>query len=118
MKKILIAFNGTNYPESALKFACQLNNSQPILLTGIFIPQATFSYLWSDAGAMAGPIFPPLLEEVSSELVDINTRKFRSFCETNKIKYLVHRDIYDFALRELLKETRFADLAIIETGKF
>src|SRR3954464_6185724 len=110
MKKILIAFNGSYYPDSALDFASRLNDTQPVMLTGVFIPQATYSYLWNTAGAMTGSIFPPLMEEVSNELVEIHTRKFQSFCKANNIKYVVHTDIYDFVLPELIKETRFADL--------
>lgn len=118
MKKILIAFNGSCYPEAALEFARQLNKTQPVLLTAVFIPQATYSYLWSVSGTLAGPIFPPLVEEVSNELAEINHRKFESFCKTNSIKYVLHNDIYDFALPELVKETRFSDLLIVQSGKF
>lgn len=118
MKKIIIAFNGSCYPQAALEFAGQLNKTQPVLLTAVFIPQAAYSYLWSTAGTLAGPIFPPLVEEVSNELVEINHEKFNSFCKANNIKHIVHHDIYDFVLPELVKETRFSDLLIVESGKF
>lgn len=118
MKKILIAFNGEYYPGPALDFALTLNKTQPVLLTGVFIPQATYSYLWTSASAAVGPTFPPLLEEVSSEIVEANIRKFKAFCQTNNIQYKVHTDIYDFVLPELIKETRFADLLVIDSEKF
>jgi hypothetical protein len=118
MLKILIAFNGGLYPVAALEFALQLNKSRPILLTGVFIPQAAYSYLWNAAATVGSSAFPPLVEEVSSEVMEINIRKFRIFCKTNNIHCVVHKDIYDFALPELLKETRFSDLLLIQSGKF
>src|SRR4051794_7587361 len=118
MKKILIAFNGSCYPEAALDFSRELNKSQPVLLTGVFIPQATYSYLWSGSVALAGSLFPPLAEEVSNEVAEINHRKFESFCTTNNIRHVIHNDIYDFALPELVKETRFSDLLIVQSEEF
>src|SRR4051812_1793375 len=109
MKKILIAFNGNYYPEGPLEFALQISKVQPVLLTGVFIPQATYSYLWSGSSAASGTLFPPLLEEVSSEIAEKNIIRFKTWCQTNNVKHKVHNDIYDFALPELVKETRFAD---------
>ncbi|WP_018615585.1 hypothetical protein [Segetibacter koreensis] len=118
MKKILVAFSGSYFPDGALEFAFQLNKTQPILLTGVFIPQATYSYLWSAAATLGGPVLPPLYEEVTSEVVEENITKFKSLCELNNIKYKVHRDVYDFVLPELTKESRFADLLILSSEKF
>ena len=40
MKKILIAFDGTHFSDGAFEFARRVNELQPILLTGVFLPQA------------------------------------------------------------------------------
>src|SRR3954469_10270261 len=103
MKKILIAFNGNYFPDSALEFALQINRTQPVLLTGVFIPQATYSYLWSRSSVASAALFPPFVEEVSSEIVEENIVRFKEWCQTNNVKYKVHKDIYDFALPELIK---------------
>lgn len=118
MKKILIAFDGTQFSEGAFEFARNLNELQPILLVGAFIPQVSYANLWSYAGAMAGPSFVPLLEAEDTETVHRNIAHFEDLCRKNGIAYKVHKDFYDFALPELKRETRFADLLIISSEKF
>lgn len=118
MKKILIAFDGTQFSEGAFEFARRLNELHPILLVGAFIPQVSYANLWSYAGAMAGPSFVPLLEVEDTEMVQRNIARFEHLCQQNNIAYKVHKDFYDFALPELKRETRFADLLIISSEKF
>lgn len=118
MKKILIAFDGTQFSEGAYEFACRLNELQPVLLVGAFIPQVSYANLWSYAGAMAGPSFVPLLEAEDTEAVQRNIARFEALCQKDGIAYKVHKDFYDFALPELKRETRFADLLIISSEKF
>lgn len=118
MKKILIAFDGTQFSEGAFAFARRLNELQPILLVGAFIPQVSYANLWSYAGAMAGPSFVPLLEPEDSDVIQHNIAHFEDLCQNSGIAYKVHKDFYDFALPELKRETRFADLLIISSEKF
>ena len=47
MKTIILAFDGVHFSEGAFEFARRLNESQPVLLTGVFLPQAELSNLWS-----------------------------------------------------------------------
>lgn len=118
MKKILLAFDGVHFSEGAFDFARQLNSCHPILLTGVFIPQLSYANLWSYTGGMAGPSYVPLLEEDDSDTVEKNIKHFESLCSENKIAYKVHKDFFDFALPELKRETRFADLLIISSETF
>jgi nucleotide-binding universal stress UspA family protein len=118
MKKVLIAFDGTQFSEGAFEFARNLNTRQPILLVGAFIPQVSYANLWSYAGAMAGPSFVPLLETEDTEIVQKNIARFEDLCQKNGIACKVHKDFHDFALPELKRETRFADLLIISSEKF
>jgi hypothetical protein len=118
MKKILIAFDGTQFSEGAFAFARSLNELQPILLVGAFIPQISYANLWSYAGAMAGPTFVPLLEAEDADVIQKNIQHFEELCQQHRIAYKVHKDFYDFALPELKRETRFADLLIISSMKF
>lgn len=118
MKKVLIAFDGTQFSEGAFEFARSLNELQPILLVGAFIPQISYANLWSYAGAMAGPTFIPLVEAEDNETIQNNIKQFEDRCLKNGIAYKVHKDFYDFALPELKRETRFADLLIISSEKF
>lgn len=54
MKKIVIAFDGTNFSEGALAFAIGLNKLSPLLLVGSFLPQIDLSSSWSYAMGGAG----------------------------------------------------------------
>lgn len=118
MKKILIAFDGTEFSERAFQFAKELHALEPALLTGVFIPQVSYDNLWSYAGTMAGPVYIPLVEEEEGKLIQENIERFQSLCSKNNIACKVHRDFRDFALPELKRETRFADLLIISSEKF
>lgn len=117
MLKVVIVFNGTLYPKRALDFAFELNKTQSILLTGIFMPQAEYSILWKDAGTSAVPAYP-LLEEVSDEIATKNIDRFITFCEDHEMSFRVHLDIRNFVLPELIQETRFADLLFIDSKQF
>ena len=117
MKKIIIAFDGTHFSEGSFEFARRLNQLQPVLLTGIFLPQAEIGYLWSYADGVSVP-FIPQLETGDAELIQQNIARFEKQCTSNNIDFRVHKDFYDLALPELKKESRFADLLIIGSEVF
>ena len=118
MKKILIAFDGVQLSKGAFAFARQLNDLHSILLTGVFMPQLTYANLWSYADGMAGAGFVPLVEPDVAKQLEQNVKRFEALCLKNNIAYSVHRDYKDFALPELKRETRFADLLIIGSETF
>jgi hypothetical protein len=118
MKKILLPFDGSHFSEGAFEFARSLNEMEPILLLGVFIPQVNYANLWSYASAGSGPLLVPLVEEEESETVHNNIERFEKLCQKNNIDYRVHKDFFDFALPELKKETRFADIAILSSESF
>jgi nucleotide-binding universal stress UspA family protein len=117
MKKIILAFDGTHFSEGAFEFARRLNVLQPILLTGVFLPQTDLANLWSYADG-AGTVFIPMLESSESELVQQNIDRFEKLCQANGIDYRIHRDFFDFAIPELKKESRYADLLILGSEMF
>lgn len=118
MKKILLAFDGLHFSEGAFEFARQLNDLSPILLVGAFAPQLSYANLWSYADGATGAMFIPTLEQEDSAEVEKNIVRFEELCKKNSINYKVHKDFYDFALPELRKETRYADLLIISSESF
>lgn len=114
MKKILIAFDGNHFSKGACEFVKTVNNMSPVLVVGAFLPQVDYANLWSySGGGMSGPLFVPLVESENSEQVKENMKKFESFCDKHGIEFRVHKDFYDFALPELKKESRFADLLVV-----
>ena len=118
MKKILLAFDGVQFSKAAFDFARQLNDLHPIFLTGVFIPQLSYANLWSYASGAPDASYIPLLEEEESDVIQKNISHFEELCRKNFISYTVHKDFNDFALPELKKETRFADLLIISSETF
>ncbi|MFI5185128.1 MAG: universal stress protein [Chitinophagales bacterium] len=118
MKKILLAFDGTNFSEGAFEFAKRMNEQSPILVVGVFLPQINYANVWSYAEGVAGSLFIPLLEKEDTIAVQKNIAEFESLCQKNNMEYRTHRNFSDFALPMLKKETRFADLLIIGSESF
>jgi nucleotide-binding universal stress UspA family protein len=118
MRKIIIAFDGTQYSEGAMAFAKKLNDAERISLTGLFLPLVSMSSLWSYADPMTGASFIPLAEEGSAELVDKNITRFNEFCSAHNIRHEANKALFDFAMPELRKETRFADIVILGSETF
>jgi hypothetical protein len=118
MKKVILAFDGSDFSEGAFAFAKHMNLEQPILLVGVFLPQIDYSNLWSYANGTAGTFFIPLVEDEEAETIEKNIRRFQKLCASNNIDNRIHKDFYDFTLPELKKETRFADLVILGSESF
>lgn len=120
MKKVLLAFDGTNFSEGSFEFVRRLNEYAPLLVTGVFVPQVDYANLWSYAAAAGGGggVYVPLVENEDNEREEKNIRHFEELCKHHGIAYRIHKDFYDFALPELKKESRFADVMIISGELF
>src|SRR5438270_12759867 len=114
MKKILLAFDGSNFSEGAFEFVRRLNDLQPVLVTGLFVSRADYPNFssYSAAAAFSGA-YVPLVDEEEIETTEKNIMLFKELCVKNGILYRVHQDFIDFTLPELRKESRFADVMII-----
>jgi hypothetical protein len=117
MKKIILAFDGVHFSEGAFEFARRLNESQPVLLTGVFLPQAELANLWSYADGVGTP-YIPLIERTDTDQIQKNIAHFEKLCRGNGIDYRVHKDLYDLAIPGLKKESRYADLLILGSEVF
>jgi len=119
MRKIIIAFDSTNYSDAALRFASRLNEISAITLVGAFVPQTDIANLWAYVGGHnAGSEFIPLVGDDNGEQIKENIKHFENYCIDNGIDYKIHKDYFDFAIPELKKETRFADLLILSSETF
>ena len=103
MKKILFASDGSNFSEGSFEFVRRVNDIQPVLVTGMFIPQVTYV---------------PLLEEEDIRVVENNIKHFEILCQKHCIAFRIHKDYFDFGFSELKKESRFADVMIISGELF
>lgn len=119
MKKVIAVFDGTHFPSAILDMALSLNNSAPILLTGVFLPSVDYAaavnyYYYGDA------VLPVYLQESADDDAAIrqNSNRFEQFCIDNQIRYALHQDISQPVVEALKYETRFADLMLLSSALF
>lgn len=119
MRKILIPFDGINYPQAALSFASAMNDKCPVLMVAALLPQTTLATLWAYADTnTTGKDYVPLEDDTVVEAIKDNTNRFEAYCKHNHIEYRIHRDYFDLAIPEIVKESRFADLIILGSQAF
>lgn len=116
MKKVLIAFDNGHFSKGAFEFARRLNELQPILLIGVFLPNLDYSELTFAHGGTLPMV--PFIEGYDTKVAEQQMHAFEEACVRSHIEYRVHNDRCDFALSELQKETRFADLLLLGSEKF
>lgn len=118
MKKLLIVFDGVHHAQSALDFVCSLNEKEPVLLTGLFLPSIDYTdMMMYYVGGMSGPLYIPTLD-TDPEEIPKNIEHFKAFCEKNHIEHRVH-DIANGPIPEAIRtETRFSDLMVLSGESF
>jgi hypothetical protein len=117
MKKIIVAFDRTNFSKGAFDFVKKMNETEPVFLIGLFLPQAAMA---SKIG-VGGNVFTnkeSQLIEKEEELVHINVKNFEQLCKQNKIEYRIHVNFEEYAVAELKKETGFANLMVLGSETF
>jgi hypothetical protein len=118
MKKIVLPIEGGSYPADCLDIAGQLNRVSPLLLTAAIVPDVDYASLWTAPGGYATASY---LAEVSSEEIEAITKttaRIKEFCRVQDIRNVIRKDQFDFALQEIRKESRFADLLLISSLYF
>ncbi len=120
MKKILIAIAENKLPEGAFEFIRQLNEINPVLVTGVFLREVSYyaEPIMSYYGGMGVPAYSPEIEAISQEEIKKRIQWFESSCQKNNIEYRIHNDTDNLIVQELEKETRFADLLIVSAEAF
>lgn len=118
MKKIIIPFDGGHFSKGAFSFINSLHQMQPILLTGVFLPEVDYARYFFFPTAFAAPVYLPMMEGYEEEEVESNVEQFALLCQKNFIEYRVHKDLYGSSIPQLSKETRFADLMVIGSETF
>lgn len=117
MKKILIAFENNHFPEGAFEWLKNLHRKEPFLLVGVFLPQNQQSGLWSYTDAIGLPLVseprPAVMDHTDEQI-----RRFEERCLLYGINYKVHAEFYDFTLKELIRESMFADLLVLGSENF
>ena len=118
MKKLLCVFDGAHFSNGTVVFAAQLNDPEPILLTGFFLSSVDYAdamvyYL----GGLAAPMSLPASKS-ETEAIKSNIQLFKTYCVKNTIEHRVHWNGDINGLELLRKETRYADLLILSSDLF
>ncbi|MFN5642803.1 MAG: hypothetical protein ACK45S_10445 [Sphingobacteriales bacterium] len=118
MLNVMVAFDGQHFSEGAMKMVNYLNSKIPMSITGVFISPVDYRELLGYSGmGMGTPIFTiPVGDD--EKMLEQTAKKFREYCRKNKLPYHTHKDTNLFAMEELIRETRFADLLIISSELF
>lgn len=118
MTKIIAAFDGLKFSDSTKEYAIQVAKQTGSHLVGIFLDDQTYhSYKIYDLIRDDGKNFESRqkkLDKNDEELRRKAVEKFESACQKAAIAYSVHHD-RSFAIQELLHESIYADLIIINS---
>jgi len=117
MKKVLIVFDGLHFAKSSFEFARQMNETQPILLTGLFLPSIDYTSTAIYYLGIEGPMYYPILDR-EEEVMNENINKFKLLCKKNGISYRIHDKINGTILNGIKHETRYADVLILSSELF
>lgn len=120
MKKIILAFDGDNYSNETFEFVRKLNELQPVLVSGVFLPELVYpgEYAFTGRGTLEMPVLIPFMEKYDKDKANKIISLFKRDCEKNHIEYRVHEWTEGFPLELLKKESLFADLLIISSRFF
>lgn len=117
MKKIIAAFDSLGFSESTLQYAISLTKQHDAHLVGVFLQESTrIGYAVYATIVKQADSGKSIFDEIdNADKVTINNAitEFESGCRKAKINYSIHKDKKN-ALEELLHETAFADLLVID----
>ena len=120
MKKIIAAFDGLRFSDSTLEYSIYLAKKLDAHIVGVFLSESTkLSYALYELMVEQSATGAALSEAIdrsddASKKEAVN--RFELACSAAKINYTVHQDKNE-AANELLHETVFADLLIIDANE-
>ena len=117
MKKILFACDGDHFPEGAFKFIKLLQSVEPVTLKGMFFTEIALQQLTSISYIPFAEPYIRLKEEEKLSVVKSRER-FIEQCKSYGIRYKIEENDGGWDKDLFVKETRFADLAVISEQLF
>lgn len=116
MKKIIAAIDGLKYSESTVKYAIALAREAHAHIVGIFLDDVSYhSYkiyeLTGEYGVSEAKLAK--FEHTDEETRKQSVSRFENACRHAGLDYTVHHDT-KLAIRELLHESIYADLMVID----
>lgn len=117
MKKFIAGFDGLRYSAHTASYAIQLAKAEGACLVGVFLDDFT-RHSYSVYNVMRDAVGDFKYKQELLDAKDEETRakaveRFSESCREQNVSFIVHHD-RSIALQELLRETVFADLLIID----
>jgi nucleotide-binding universal stress UspA family protein len=117
MKKILAVFDSLRYSAHTIGYAADVAKATDSLLVGVFLHDLTYArfvntYSWEIPTHYALD-YEKIEKEDEEKMKDVVTL-FQKICDEKGVRYKIHRHT-GVPLMELLKESAFADLLVIDT---
>jgi hypothetical protein len=117
MKKIIAAFDGLRFSDSTLEYSIYLAKQYDAHIVGVFLRESTrigyAVYATMVTESTSGKTIFDEIELADRTATEKAITEFEAGCRQAKINFSVHRDKKN-ALEELLHETIFADLLVID----
>lgn len=117
MKKILVAFDGLKYSDSAVEYAVDIAKDDDALLVGVFLHDMSYlaisyTYRWGSPLTNVWEMdYKP--DPADEEKIKTNVAIFSAKCKEMGVRFKVHID-RGVPVEELLQESAYADLMIID----
>ncbi|MFI5135473.1 MAG: universal stress protein, partial [Chitinophagales bacterium] len=116
MKKILVAFDGLNYSPSLSEYAIEISRGSNSLVVGVFLydlryTNLIYTYAYEIPATLAYSV--EKIEKDDEVKITDHIRSFAAACEKAGVNHKVHLD-RGVPLMELLKESAFADLILVD----
>lgn len=120
MKKIIVAFDGLKFSESAMEYAVMLAQQTSAHLVGVFLDDfLRHGYKMYELISKAGSKFEVVQKKLDlqdEKTRKLSTQKFDAACRKSGVEHSLHHD-RNVAARELLRESIYADLLIIDSSE-
>lgn len=117
MKKILFICDGEHFPEGAFKFIRDLQNDETISLKALFFSEVAVETLTFITDIPFAEPFERIREDLKQE-VSVSQNKFIEKCNSIGIRYKMDKIESSWNVERFVKESRFADLAVISEQLF
>src|SRR5690349_7984500 len=92
MKKVVLAFGGTRFSEGTFQFACRLNELQPVLLVGVFLPDVVYADIYSFGSGLPSSYLSPVMNAHDEATIRKNIDRFAHLCLRHNIAYRIHEE--------------------------
>ncbi|MBO9201580.1 MULTISPECIES: universal stress protein [Niastella] len=118
MKKIIAVIDGLKYSDSSTEYAVHIAKQTGSHLVGVFLDDFTYHsykiYELVDGRGFVNEEKMARLQKSDEQAREEATQQFSKACEEAGVNYAVHHD-RNIAIHELLHESIFADLLVIES---